>query len=378
MNTNVIQEEWNEFYHYYPGDKYVDWIGMDGYNWGDTQPWSRWSSFVTLFNGRYYEMIQRYPDKPMMIGEFASATRGGNKPEWIRETFAEIRDNYPAIKSFVWFNINKECDWRIHATEESRQSFKDSVGDEYFLSKADDIKGYFKNIQFPESSLVTLKEIPQAIWDKKPQTTIYWTENKRLKIDGSLEDWPQGSFVFLRKENLVMGADTWKENKDLSGRAAMFLSSEHIYLSFEVTDDHPFNNLQKEGDVWNGDGVEVAFNFDSECDLQRMTMTEDDFQIIFGVDKEKVTAWSPQLNKEIREAETSVQKNENGYVFEAKIPYSVFDLKSIPKPGIRITVNFIINDADSEIREHQMVWSGDDLFYKDPSVWGMADVDLMP
>ena len=25
----------NNWRHYYPGDSYVDWVGIDGYNWGD-------------------------------------------------------------------------------------------------------------------------------------------------------------------------------------------------------------------------------------------------------------------------------------------------------------------------------------------------------
>ena len=33
----------------YPGNRYVDYIGLDGYNWGTTQPWSRWRSFKDIF-----------------------------------------------------------------------------------------------------------------------------------------------------------------------------------------------------------------------------------------------------------------------------------------------------------------------------------------
>ncbi|HWS46330.1 MAG TPA: glycosyl hydrolase, partial [Acidimicrobiia bacterium] len=34
----------------YPGDAYVDIVGLDGYNWGTTQPWSSWQSFGAVFD----------------------------------------------------------------------------------------------------------------------------------------------------------------------------------------------------------------------------------------------------------------------------------------------------------------------------------------
>ena len=30
---------WNSWRSYYPGDAYVDWVGIDGYNWGSTDSW---------------------------------------------------------------------------------------------------------------------------------------------------------------------------------------------------------------------------------------------------------------------------------------------------------------------------------------------------
>ena len=32
----------------YPGKNFVNWIGLDGYNWGTTQSWSQWISFSRL------------------------------------------------------------------------------------------------------------------------------------------------------------------------------------------------------------------------------------------------------------------------------------------------------------------------------------------
>jgi len=110
---------------YYPGDAYVDWIGLDGYNWGATQPWSRWQTFTELFSPAY-EIVTGLTDKPLIIAEGASAESGGSKPEWIRE-LKDLKDFFPRIEGFVWFNIQKECAWQIDSSERALQAFKEIV-----------------------------------------------------------------------------------------------------------------------------------------------------------------------------------------------------------------------------------------------------------
>ncbi|MCK5708558.1 MAG: hypothetical protein KAI43_12990 [Candidatus Aureabacteria bacterium] len=378
MNTNVIHEEWNEFYHYYPGDEYVDWVGMDGYNWGNTQNWSRWSSFVDLFNSRYYEMVQRYPEKPMMIGEFATATKGGSKKKWIEETLSEIKNNYPAVKSFVWFNINKECDWRIHSDEESVKSFSKNISDDYFLSDVELIRHYFKEIKFPDEAVKGLTRIEVAKLDNRPSTIILWTSDKSPLIDGDIKDWPKSGFIELGKNNIIMETEAWNGKKDLSAKASLMLSQEYLFFTFDVTDDVIFVNAKEKKDIWNGDSVEIAFNFNSDADPERDAMSSDDFQVGVVIKKEDAYAWSWQLGRIINEAEVIVKPTEMGYIVEAKIPLSVFSLQAFPKPGTKVMINFVLNDADKENREIQMLWSGDSLFYKDPSVWGFANIEFMP
>ncbi|MDQ6834139.1 MAG: endoglucanase, partial [Chloroflexota bacterium] len=57
---------------FYPGDAYVGWVGMDGYNWGTTQRWSHWQELATVFGSAYHALIA-LTARPMMIGERASA-----------------------------------------------------------------------------------------------------------------------------------------------------------------------------------------------------------------------------------------------------------------------------------------------------------------
>jgi len=110
---------------YYPGDAYVDWIGLDGYNWGTTQPWSRWQSFAEIFSPAY-DIVTHLTDKPLMIAESASSESGGSKAEWIR-SLEKLKNSFPRLDGFIWFNVQKECDWRIDSSAQALQAFKDTV-----------------------------------------------------------------------------------------------------------------------------------------------------------------------------------------------------------------------------------------------------------
>jgi beta-mannanase len=131
--------EWNRAENYYPGDDYVDWLCMDGYNWGSSpfgqQFNSRWESFDQIFRQSYEALQALNPEKPIMIGEFASTEDGGDKAAWIRDAYERIRHDYPQIRAAVWFHVDKETDWRINSSPQSLQAFREAVADDYWLEE---------------------------------------------------------------------------------------------------------------------------------------------------------------------------------------------------------------------------------------------------
>ena len=52
--------------------------------------------------------------------------------KWIDEIIPTLRKSYPLIKGVVWFDINKECDWRISSSPESERAFIRMMNDAYF------------------------------------------------------------------------------------------------------------------------------------------------------------------------------------------------------------------------------------------------------
>lgn len=126
---SVPAESDNEIWRYYPGLKEVDWVALDGYNWGNTQIWSNWLGFKEIFEEAYEQLASLAPEKPMMIAEVGCAEEGGNKGDWIEEAFQILKESFPKIGALVWFNTNKECDWRIESSLQSFRAFRKGLTD---------------------------------------------------------------------------------------------------------------------------------------------------------------------------------------------------------------------------------------------------------
>ncbi|UCH12444.1 MAG: dockerin [Candidatus Omnitrophota bacterium] len=123
----------NNYKLYYPGNECVDYIGIDGYNWGSTRSWSKWASFKSLFSTVYTNANLLY-NKPILISEFGSTGKGGDKKEWIRKAMNGIK-NMRQIKGFIIFNVDKEADWRFQPGESCGEELKKQLEDPYFMDK---------------------------------------------------------------------------------------------------------------------------------------------------------------------------------------------------------------------------------------------------
>lgn len=108
---------------FYPGDGYVDVIGIDGFNWGTTQNYGGWKSFADIFGGDYQYLAGHY-NKPIVIAETGSTEFGGNKAQWISDMFSVLPSKFPKVKGVVWFDLLKETDWRIDSSKSSLQAFQ--------------------------------------------------------------------------------------------------------------------------------------------------------------------------------------------------------------------------------------------------------------
>lgn len=115
---------------YYPGDEYVDWVGLDGFNFGDTQPYSSWRAPKEVFLDML-DRVRDLTDKPVALTELASSSsrdgayRPAAKAVWIKKLFRFVADQN--IRMMCWFNVEKsgsdEADWAVLGGDRGTETY---------------------------------------------------------------------------------------------------------------------------------------------------------------------------------------------------------------------------------------------------------------
>jgi len=124
----------NRYAAYYPGDEYVDWTAVSGFNWGTAGLGSRWHTFSFWYAAPLAYLATL--GKPICIAEFASVEQGGSKAAWLLDAYARIRRD-PRIKAVVYYDAveksaNDAQDWRVGTSTASRDAFREAVASSYF------------------------------------------------------------------------------------------------------------------------------------------------------------------------------------------------------------------------------------------------------
>jgi hypothetical protein len=142
---NISSEKTTSLRSLYPGDDYVDWTCMDGYNFGSERG-NQWQSFQQIFAGSannanhntYQELLDLAPSKPIMIGETATARAGGDPSAWITDALSQqLPANFPQVKALVWFNWNggdSSLSWPIESSPSTQSAFGANIRSSYFAS----------------------------------------------------------------------------------------------------------------------------------------------------------------------------------------------------------------------------------------------------
>jgi chitodextrinase len=117
----------------YPGDAYVDWTCLDGYNSAATS-----TTFATLYTQSYNHLLKLAPTKPIMIGETGSKEyAAGTKATWITDLLTTLPKTFPQIKALVWFNWRiyengTWWDWPIESSPSTQTAFATGITNPYY------------------------------------------------------------------------------------------------------------------------------------------------------------------------------------------------------------------------------------------------------
>jgi len=150
MNYSMPQGEWNLIVNYYPGSKYVDWLGMSVY--GQQYLEDNWSSFEPLLDWPYTEITELEPNKPVMLAEWGIGEfpQFGSKAGFIKEAF-DVMKQYPQVKGAVFWNERWQneptvddqgvyhdgeySNLRVNSSPEALAAYRNGVGDPYWLGR---------------------------------------------------------------------------------------------------------------------------------------------------------------------------------------------------------------------------------------------------
>lgn len=129
--------DWNNFLAYYPGNEYVQMIGVTGYNNGtyyEKERSEQWREFEEIYDA-VDEAYQPFFSKfPWIITEFSSSSIGGDKAKWIDNMFSCL-DKYKNIKLAVWFD---------YADYDYREEYKGRVARPYWLDETPETTEAFR------------------------------------------------------------------------------------------------------------------------------------------------------------------------------------------------------------------------------------------
>jgi len=114
---------------YYPGDKYVDWIGLSAFS-RESFP-TTVISFNLLVEATYRAMRVSHPDKSVMMSEFAR-TQGLGQDRWLRNAFKTIK-SWPGMKAAIFFNNTHISGDNHHLTAKSFEVYREIMKDTYFI-----------------------------------------------------------------------------------------------------------------------------------------------------------------------------------------------------------------------------------------------------
>ncbi|MFF0433129.1 glycoside hydrolase family 26 protein [Streptomyces sp. NPDC004327] len=111
---------------YYPGDAYVDWVGLIGYFTYNETP----DTFKELF-GPTMDEVRAFSGKPFLLLETA-AERGWRRDADVRALVKGAAED-PDVLGFVWFDhVAARADWRLDEDSKTTDEFKQLAADDIY------------------------------------------------------------------------------------------------------------------------------------------------------------------------------------------------------------------------------------------------------
>lgn len=136
--ARMPETSWNKTEYYYPGDDYIDWIGLSVF--GAQLPSHAWTDFLPKFKSFWPEIKDLAQRKPIIISEFAvieDAKDPQRKAQWITRALKLVESGLYPIKGISYWNStgwlpDAAADFRITSSANAQKAFQERVQGDFW------------------------------------------------------------------------------------------------------------------------------------------------------------------------------------------------------------------------------------------------------
>lgn len=209
MVWTVFTNPQDNILRYYPGDEYVDWVGVNiysvlYYNANPETPSLVWDP-IELLDFIYKNFSER---KPIHISEWATVnyTVADNKDhgdfarEMIRRMYEGIKEERPRVKAIYYFDANiletapegrRIRDYSVSRKDEILKTYQEIIRDDFYLSAVQDnvnldIEVNGKKLSFKYRPIIDGEEIYVSAGDLAEALggSLYWLGGGKVRLGG--------------------------------------------------------------------------------------------------------------------------------------------------------------------------------------------------
>lgn len=131
---------WNGMSYYYPGDEYIDWIGVSAF--GAQLPDHDWRQLRDVLDPVYEEILQISKTKPIALVEFGVIDKPdtSHKARWMQTALSDIaHGRYPRMKAISYWNSygwleDGSANMRIDSSAETLSAYRRAMTNPIFIS----------------------------------------------------------------------------------------------------------------------------------------------------------------------------------------------------------------------------------------------------
>jgi beta-mannanase len=127
-SPNIIWNDSTNLAELYPGNRYVDWIGLSGYY--GTPGTLDYKSFNATF-AQTIAKLRKFTSKPLVITETGATNVSGLMAHWITQMFRQL-PAHTEIIGVIWFEAFRVIDWQVADHSAAASAFRAGFGSSHY------------------------------------------------------------------------------------------------------------------------------------------------------------------------------------------------------------------------------------------------------